>query len=54
MEFKKKRIKSAAEETKRQKNLLIIGICIYTAIFIISMARDFGRHPHELAGALVN
>lgn len=44
--------KARAEETKRQKQLLIIGIALTLPIFVLSMMRDFGFLPHELADAV--
>lgn len=43
--------KARAEETKRQKKLLIIGIVLTLPIFIISMLRDFGLLPDGFSSA---
>jgi len=43
--------RARAEETRRQKRLLMIGIVLTLPIFIISMTRDFGLLPHEIAAA---
>lgn len=44
-------IRARRRETRHQKTLLILGVVFTLPIFLLSMLRDFGLLPHEIAGS---
>lgn len=44
--------KARAEEVRKQKKLLIVGLALTIPVFVFSMARDFGLLPHMVADSV--